>query len=512
MLKLRVAFASLLFAMKAAKAKHTAKTMATVKPKAKAVVRSAPSGRLFAKMQAMARSLKDKAEKDRDASWSGGIAPTLCLGKGALHRRAVLEKAALPIPLSWSGCTPTLLEGEFDSLIGAEDTKNYKKDTNNHVENLTVDAAAVEVLEDGLGGNGADAKKPEAPEEVGENGGEKQKEKEEEPETEKQKEKQEEPEPEDHEGDEATNRKITKMELALAVPLKTGEIRCCLCDQGFTAKPGVYRCKSCNSVAMRLSRFFKKDPETKTDFDELNQEEKQQFYEVARTAVGNDLKAMVFNKIEATKTTTNRETFKGEGKYLDYADLALKYAAKHEQFQNILKNTHTFYCKVRGCTMYEEPQYTRAVSETNDTSVVNSRRVEGSAKAKATPKPKNKSAPKAKRQKGEGPKGMSNAEILRAGKIVDKIETALTRIKEHEHEVNEEELKQWFAPWVMQKVVVAKALGQEQIANFQLIQETGYGELGFIDAAIRAKDKVESSVATLKQQIAQARDAKGGDE
>ena len=188
MLKLRVAFASLLFAMKAAKAKHTAKTMATVKPKAKAVVRSAPSGRLFAKMQAMARSLKDKAEKDRDASWSGGIAPTLCLGKGALHRRAVLEKAALPIPMCWSGCTPTLLEGEFDSLIGAEDTKNYKKDTNNHVENLTVDAAAVEVLEDGLGGNGADAKKPEAPEEVGENGGEKQKEKEEEPETEKQKE------------------------------------------------------------------------------------------------------------------------------------------------------------------------------------------------------------------------------------------------------------------------------------------------------------------------------------
>ena len=221
---------------------------------------------------------------------------------------------------------------------------------------------------------------------------------------------------------------------------------------------------------------------------------------------------MIFNKIEATKTTTNRETFRGEGEYLDYDDLALKYAAKHEQFQNILKNTHTFYCKVRGCTMYEEPQYTRAVSETTDTSVVNSRRVEGSAKAKATPKPKNKSAPKAKRQKREGPKGMSNAEILRAGKIVDKIETALTRIKEHEHEVNEEELKQWFAPWVMQKVVVAKALGQEQIANFQLIQETGYGELGFIDAAIRAKDKVESSVATLKQQIAQARDAKGGDE
>ena len=89
--------------------------------------------------------------------------------------------------------------------------------------------------------------------------------------------------------------------------------------------------------------------------------------------------------------------------------------------------------------MYEDPQYTRAVSETNDTSVVNSRRVEGSAKATATPKPKNKSAPKAKRQKREGPKGMTNAEILRAGKIVDKIETALKRIKEHEHEVNEEE-------------------------------------------------------------------------
>ena len=502
--------------MKAAKAKHTAKTMATVQPKAggkakaKAVVRSAPSGRLFAKMQAMARSLKDKAEKDRDASWSGGIAPTLFIGKGALHRRAVLEKAALPIPMCWSGCTPTLLEGEFDSLIGAEDTKNDKKDTNKHVEDLTVDAAAVEVLEDGLGGNGADAKKPEAPEEVGENGGEKQKEKEEEPET-KDNDKAEEDD-EDHEGDEATNKKSANLGLALAVPLKTGEIRCSLCDQGFTAKPGVYRCKSCNSVAMRLSRFFKKDPETKTDFDELNQEEKKQFYEVARTAVGNDLKAMIFNKIEATKTTTNRETFKGEGKYLDYADLALKYAAKHEQFQNILKNTHTFYCKVRGCTMYEDPQYTRAVSETNDTSVVNSHRVEGSAKAKATPKPKNKSAPKAKRQKREGPKGMSNAEILRAGKIVDKIETALKRIKEHEHEVNEEELKQWLAPWVMQKVVVAKALWQEQIANFQLIQETGYGELGFIDAAIRAKDKVESSVATLKQQIAQARDAKGGDE
>ena len=82
MLKLRVAFASLLFAMKAAKAKHTAKTMATVKPKAKAVVRSAPSGRLFAKMQAMARSLKDKAEK------GGGIAPTLFIGAGALHRRS----------------------------------------------------------------------------------------------------------------------------------------------------------------------------------------------------------------------------------------------------------------------------------------------------------------------------------------------------------------------------------------------------------------------------------------
>ena len=107
---------------------------------------------------------------------------------------------------------------------------------------------------------------------------------------------------------------------------------------------------------------------------------------------------------------------------------------------------------------------------------------------------------------------MTNTEILRAGKIVDRLETALKRIQEHEHEVNEEELKQWLAPWVRQEVVVAKALGQEQIANFQLIQETGYGELGFIDAAILAKDKAESLFTTLKQQIAQARDAKGGDE
>ena len=85
MLKLRFAFAllprtcgscSLLFAIMAAKAKHTAKTMATVQPKAggkakaKAVVRSAKaeasSGRPFAERQAMAHSLKDNAEKEKE--------------------------------------------------------------------------------------------------------------------------------------------------------------------------------------------------------------------------------------------------------------------------------------------------------------------------------------------------------------------------------------------------------------------------------------------------------------
>ena len=107
---------------------------------------------------------------------------------------------------------------------------------------------------------------------------------------------------------------------------------------------------------------------------------------------------------------------------------------------------------------------------------------------------------------------MTNTEITRAGKIIERLETTLKRIQEHEHEAKEDEWKQWLAPWLRQEVAVAKALAQEQIANFQLIHQTGCGDSSFIDAAILAKNKAESLLATLNQQIAQARGSKGGDE
>ena len=101
----------------------------------------------------------------------------------------------------------------------------------------------------------------------------------------------------------------------------------------------------------------------------------QTFFQAAKTAMGNDLKLAILRTIEQKKTQSNKESFRGSGEYLDEDDLRAKYKDKPTQIANILANTRQYFCKIRGVTLFEIPEYTRDVEEYSAESVTSSRGV-----------------------------------------------------------------------------------------------------------------------------------------
>ena len=139
---------------------------------------------------------------------------------------------------------------------------------------------------------------------------------------------------------------------------------CKLC--GEPSPENQQRCNQCSSLAMRVSRYFKKNPEEKDDFNELDQEEKKKFFKEARLCVGDDLKSMIKASVTQQKTKTMRVNFRGSGEYMDLQDLTAAYQGKPEQLQSIIENTRKFYCPVRQTTLYENPEYTRSVDSIDE--------------------------------------------------------------------------------------------------------------------------------------------------
>ena len=65
-----------------------------------------------------------------------------------------------------------------------------------------------------------------------------------------------------------------------------------------------------------------------------------------------------------TESSSHNQKFLAGDNYLDEIDLDLKYEKKPEQLANIKKNAQSFFCEVRCCQLWADPEY-KGSNETN---------------------------------------------------------------------------------------------------------------------------------------------------
>ena len=120
-----------------------------------------------------------------------------------------------------------------------------------------------------------------------------------------------------------------------------------------------YRCNSCNSWRKRLNTSLQVVDELvrvsfKDDFDEAK---KQEFKERHQHIQAKDLPSALNTYVEEESSEYRHKSMIKSGHFLDEIDLRKKYADKPDQLESIFKNAPTFYCKIRGCDLWGDPDF-----------------------------------------------------------------------------------------------------------------------------------------------------------
>ena len=144
---------------------------------------------------------------------------------------------------------------------------------------------------------------------------------------------------------------------------------CSLCDQEFPDLPQSGRCNECQSLKSRLYRQFNKSGGAeKRQWESLTKEQRQVFYSQWHGQVGIDLKAAISELVVEAYVESKQDTSTKAFKWLDDYELKKKYEGREEQIKNIKENAESMECKVRGVTLYADPDYSSSEVATLETS------------------------------------------------------------------------------------------------------------------------------------------------
>jgi len=239
------------------------------------------------------------------------------------------------------------------------------------------------------------------------------------------------------------------------------------------------RCNCCSAVANRICRLLANSSEEfKVKAAAVqNSMTKEQFYELAKDKVGQDLEKLIVHTYSVTQVTVNIAEMQGTGEFLDEEELKIKYKDRPLRLQAILKNAAKMYHPTWECDVYEDTVFKRetrdSVKRTEEETLEASttERVKKIKRAKVAPKPKNGDSDETDDKANE----LKQSTLTWVDKALTKSEELATKTSEIIGAVALEENKDWVAFMPTYIITDARALSAKIVAfrsELELVKET----------------------------------------
>lgn len=152
-----------------------------------------------------------------------------------------------------------------------------------------------------------------------------------------------------------------------------------------------FLCIQCHRLNGRIGRVLNNQG-LSADFHMCPNASKQKLMSDAANLFGEDLCKKLNQTIMEAKIQKQLTSFDNTGVFKDKVDLEEKYAKKPEVLANILANAQQFFCPIRRCTMYSDPEYKLQDTHSSEISRTIERSIEQEAKVK--PAKRARTAPK----------------------------------------------------------------------------------------------------------------------
>ena len=174
--------------------------------------------------------------------------------------------------------------------------------------------------------------------------------------------------------------------LESAPPTPSAETTCCSCRKTVTLENSVVqvrssakqaecrRCRSCHAVRSAIQRLGSKHGNLVSEWGTVSGSTLQDFYQRWSHLRGDKLREKLEETVEEHKKEVTRVEFNQEMLFFDETDLTKRYENKPDQLKNIIENGRKYFCNVRKCTLYGDPNYTAKVQDSEERGVTRKRK------------------------------------------------------------------------------------------------------------------------------------------
>ena len=112
-----------------------------------------------------------------------------------------------------------------------------------------------------------------------------------------------------------------------------------------------------------MQRLKVADPQLAESWGIIDKNDASEFIKNAEDLYGMDLRKAMENLIQETVIKTMSFEFKSGGRFFDEEYFDKTYEGREEQKKNIFANSKRYVCKVRGVTLYQDPNYSECTTE-----------------------------------------------------------------------------------------------------------------------------------------------------
>ena len=112
-----------------------------------------------------------------------------------------------------------------------------------------------------------------------------------------------------------------------------------------------------------MQRLKVSDPQLAESWGIIDKTDASDFIKNAQDLYGMDLRKAMENLIQETVIKTMSFEFKSGGRFFDEEYFDKTYEGREEQKKNIFANSKRYVCKVRGVTLYQDPNYSECTTE-----------------------------------------------------------------------------------------------------------------------------------------------------
>ena len=287
-----------------------------------------------------------------------------------------------------------------------------------------------------------------------------------------------------------------------------------------------YCCHDCNRLSGRIYRLQQKDPSLVAQIEKLTKEDKKMFYEESRSLMGDQLVAKIRATVGEVTESSNTGSFAGKGVWLDEEDLDDKYKSKPFQLACVKERGRTMVHPIRGCTLWEDIDFTTEAANSNKHKIEQGLRTESEERVKKprrkTRQVKSEKQEEAKGSKPSTDKGRGSNPLTDKGrekntKLRSKLQKQSNELKELLDNANQDGIKEYIGPIIFKQAQEATLELHAAGAALDVMLEDGWaGKAAEVERDVRKKsDNAKEQYSRLQKQATDALEitlssAKGG--